>query len=180
MIEKQEAILPPQEQEKTFIKGMSLHAFGQGGGAAQVDTKNGKIVRIRPLHYDEKYTSQEIGQWKVEARGKVFESRLRTLPNPHGLAYKKRVYSPNRIKYPLKRVDWNLNGERNPQNRGKSKFKRITWDEATDIIASEIKRMQAEYGFTESNVNVLAADMPCDPHTGSESLRAFLCKVYKA
>jgi anaerobic selenocysteine-containing dehydrogenase len=37
-----------------------------------------------------------------------------------------------------------------------------------------------EYGFTESNVNVLAADMPCDPHTGSESLRAFLCKVYKA
>lgn len=37
-----------------------------------------------------------------------------------------------------------------------------------------------EYGFTESNVNVLAADMPCDPHTGSESLRAFLGRVYKA
>ncbi len=37
-----------------------------------------------------------------------------------------------------------------------------------------------EYGFTESNVNVLVADMPCDPHTGSESLMAFLCKVYKA
>lgn len=37
-----------------------------------------------------------------------------------------------------------------------------------------------DYGFTESNVNVLAADMPCDPHTGSESMRAFLCKVYKA
>jgi len=36
-----------------------------------------------------------------------------------------------------------------------------------------------EYGFTESNVNLLAADMPCDPHTGSESLRAFLGKVYK-
>jgi len=37
-----------------------------------------------------------------------------------------------------------------------------------------------EYGFTESNVNLLAADMPCDPHTGSESLRAFLCRVYRA
>ena len=68
------------------------------------------------------------------------------ITNPHGLAYKKRVYSPNRIKYPLKRVNWNPKGDRNPQNRGKSKFKRITWDEATDIIASEIKRMQAEYG----------------------------------
>ena len=55
------------------------------------------------------------------------------------LAYKKRAYSPNRIKYPLKRVDWDPNGERNPQNRGKSKYKRISWDEATDIIASEIR-----------------------------------------
>lgn len=37
-----------------------------------------------------------------------------------------------------------------------------------------------EYGFTESNVNVLTGGMPCDPHTGSESWRSFLCKVYKA
>ena len=57
------------------------------------------------------------------------------------LAYKKRVYSPNRIKYPLQRVDWDPNGERNPQNRGKSKFKRISWDEATTLIANEIKRV---------------------------------------
>ena len=133
-------------EEKTFIKGMALNSFGHGGGAAKVDTKDGRIIRIRPLHYDEKYTSEEIGQWRVKARGKVFESRLKTLPTPHGLAYKKRVYSPNRIKYPLKRVDWDPNGERNPQNRGKSKFKRITWDEATDIIASEIKRVQTKYG----------------------------------
>jgi anaerobic selenocysteine-containing dehydrogenase len=37
-----------------------------------------------------------------------------------------------------------------------------------------------EYGFMESNVNMLTGGMPCDPHTGSESLRSFLCKVYKA
>lgn len=37
-----------------------------------------------------------------------------------------------------------------------------------------------EYGFTESNVNLLAAGMPCDPHIGAESLRSFLGKVYKA
>jgi len=62
------------------------------------------------------------------------------------MAYKKRVYSPNRIKYPLKRIDWDPNGKRNPQNRGKSKYKRISWDEATDIIASEITRVHKEYG----------------------------------
>jgi trimethylamine-N-oxide reductase (cytochrome c) len=43
-------------------------------------------------------------------------------------------------------VDWNLNGERNPQNRGVSKYKRISWDEAIDIIASEIKRIIKTYG----------------------------------
>ena len=62
------------------------------------------------------------------------------------MAYKKRIYSPNRILYPLKRVDWDPNGERNPQNRGKSKYVRISWDEATDIIAAEIKRIQKKYG----------------------------------
>jgi len=51
------------------------------------------------------------------------------------LAYKKRVYSPNRILYPLIREDWDPNGERNVENRGKSKYKRISWDEATTIIA---------------------------------------------
>ena len=46
----------------------------------------------------------------------------------------------------MKRVDWDPNGERNPQNRGKSKYVRISWDEATDIIAAEISRIHKEYG----------------------------------
>jgi anaerobic selenocysteine-containing dehydrogenase len=37
-----------------------------------------------------------------------------------------------------------------------------------------------EYGFKESNLNLLTGGMPHDPHTGSESWRSFLCKVYKA
>ena len=36
------------------------------------------------------------------------------------------------------------NGERNPQNRGKSKYVRISWDEATDLIADEIRRIHEE------------------------------------
>lgn len=34
-----------------------------------------------------------------------------------------------------------------------------------------------EYGYKESNVNMLTSDMPCDPHTGSEPWRSFLCKI---
>ena len=82
----------------------------------------------------------------MERNGKTFEPLMKSVPAPWSLAYKKRTYSPNRIKYPLKRVDWDPNGERNTQNRGKSKFVRISWDEATDIIAAEIKRVHKEYG----------------------------------
>lgn len=136
------------EQERSMVKGMSFGGVTEDANAAQVDVKDGKIVRIRPLHFDWKYKPEEFKPWKIEARGQVFEPTMKTLLPPFTLAYKNRVYSPNRTMYPLKRVDWDPAGERNPQNRGKSRYVRISWDEATDIIASEIRRIQKKYGPT--------------------------------
>ncbi|MFC1896294.1 molybdopterin-dependent oxidoreductase [Thermodesulfobacteriota bacterium] len=53
-----------------------------------------------------------------------------------GRAQRKRVYAPDRLKYPMRRV-----GE-----RGEGKFKRISWDEALDQIAHEMKRIKESYG----------------------------------
>jgi trimethylamine-N-oxide reductase (cytochrome c) len=133
------------EKEKSFIKGLSLMGGG-GGYPCTTDVKDGKIVRIRPLHYDWKYDPKQFNPWKMEVRGQVFEPGMKTLIPPFGLAYKKRVYSPNRILYPMKRADWNPNGERNPENRGKTGYVRISWDEALDIIVSELKRVKEKYG----------------------------------
>ena len=116
--------------EKTCIKGMGFSGHSVGSHISEVDVKDGKIIRIRPLHYDSKYKPEEFRPWKLEARGKVFEPPMKSMITPFGVGYKKRVYSPNRILYPLKRVDWDPNGERNPQNRGISKYVRISWDEA--------------------------------------------------
>ena len=132
--------------EKTSIKGTGFSDFGDNSHVAAVDIKDGKIIRIRPLHYDWKYKPEEWGPWKIKARGKVFEPPMKTLLTPLGIGYKKRVYSPNRVLYPLKRVDWDPKGDRNTQNRGKSGYVRISWDEATDIVASEIKRVIKKYG----------------------------------
>jgi anaerobic selenocysteine-containing dehydrogenase len=120
--------------------------FGPPANSEVVDVKDGKIVRIRPLHFDWKYDKKSLNPWKMEVRGKVFEPGMKALPPPYSLAYKKRVYSPNRILYPLKRVDWNPDGDRNTANRGKSKFVRISWDEAGDIITKEILRIKKKYG----------------------------------
>jgi anaerobic selenocysteine-containing dehydrogenase len=143
-----EGVLEPAfEPEETVYRDVS---FCCGANGAAVDVKNGKIIRIRPLHYTEKYDSEEFNPgnvWRINARGKYLDPPMKTLLPPYSLSYKKRVYSPNRIKYPLKRVDWEPGGENvNPENRGKSKYKRISWDEAADMIASEMKRIGEKYG----------------------------------
>jgi len=135
-----------KSNEKTVLKALALGGYTIGGSPCAVDVKDGKIVRVRPLRYDWKFTREEIKPWKIQRNGKTFEQPLKSLPCPFSLAYKKRAYSPNRIKYPLKRVDWDPNGERHPENRGKSKFKRISWDEAAEIVASELKRVHEKYG----------------------------------
>lgn len=53
-----------------------------------------------------------------------------------GHGYRRFVYHPDRLKYPMKRVG----------KRGEGKFERISWDEATDIIAREWKRIGEKYG----------------------------------
>ena len=136
----------PETGERTSIKATALCGFGDNSNVSAVDVKDGKIVRIRPLHYDWKYKPEEFRPWQLEARGKVFKPPMKTMLPPHAIGYKKRIYSPNRVLYPLKRVDWDPDGERNPQNRGKSGYVRISWDEATDIIAREIRRIIKKYG----------------------------------
>lgn len=51
-------------------------------------------------------------------------------------SYRERLYHPDRLKYPMKRVG----------KRGEGKFERITWEEATTTIANEIKRISSQYG----------------------------------
>jgi anaerobic selenocysteine-containing dehydrogenase len=67
---------------------------------------------------------------------------MKEAPNSHGklcaraFASPQWLYSPQRLKYPLKRV-----GE-----KGEGKFERVTWDEALDIIAAKLKEQKEKYG----------------------------------
>jgi len=147
-----EGVLEPAfEEEESAITGSIFMGFGRDGFPNRVDTKNGKIVRIRPLRYDEEgYGDDKLNAWEIDVNGAVLKSKKKVLVSPLGLCYKKRVYSPNRIRYPLKRVDWEPGGDPekiNSQNRGISKYERISWDEATTIIANELTRIQEKYGY---------------------------------
>lgn len=53
-----------------------------------------------------------------------------------GRSMRRRVYNPDRLKYPMKRVG----------KRGEGKFKRISWEEAYDEIANSLKHVIKDYG----------------------------------
>lgn len=111
-------------------------------GPISVYVKDGKITRIRPLQAKD----EDFKPWTIEARGKTFTPPKAFRCSPYVHAEKNRFYSENRILYPMKRVDFDPNGERNPQNRGISGYERISWDEALDIVSGEIKRLTDTYG----------------------------------
>ena len=117
-------------------EGVVRYTNGTNGGPIFVYVKEGKIVRITPVDFDK----DDAPSWTIRARGKEFTPPRRTTLAAHGLCQKSMVYSKNRILYPMKRVDFDPDGERNIQNRGKSEFERISWDEALDIVVKEIKR----------------------------------------
>ena len=117
----------------------------ESGGPCLVESKDDRIVRIRPYRYDPE-TLKKSHPWHISARGTTFTPPDRVTVTPLGLGYRSRVYSKNRVLYPMKRVDWDPKGERNPQNRGKSKYVRISWDEAAQLCADELIRMRDTYG----------------------------------
>ena len=53
-----------------------------------------------------------------------------------GRSMRRRVYNPDRLKYPMKRVG----------ARGEGKFVRISWEEAFDTIAGSMKNIISQYG----------------------------------
>ncbi len=59
-------------------------------------------------------------------------------PCVRGLSYRRRQYHPDRLRYPMKRAG----------RRGEGKFVRISWNEALDKVAAEMKRIKQAYSST--------------------------------
>jgi len=85
----------------------------------RVHVQDGQVVRIET----DDTGDDEFGKHEIRAC-------LR------GRAMRRWCYSPERLKYPMKRVG----------KRGEGKFERISWDEALDIVASELRRIIDTYG----------------------------------
>lgn len=65
---------------------------------------------------------------------------------PRGHSQRMQVLGEDRLRYPMKRKHWEplTGGDRNL--RGEDEWERISWDEALDYIAAEIKNVKEKYG----------------------------------
>ncbi len=103
-------------EEKNEIKIINTGCCHDCGGRCVLRThiKNGKIIRIET-------DNGEDPQLRACLRGRV---------------YRQRVYSDERLKYPLRRIG----------KRGEGIFERISWGEALDEVTSKIKEIKKEHG----------------------------------
>jgi len=88
---------PAVGADKTVIKALGLSGGIFGASPANVDVKDGRVVRIRPLHWDEKYDFESLNPWKIERNGKKFEPLKKSVPAAWIYTNKKRTYTQNRI-----------------------------------------------------------------------------------
>ncbi len=112
------------------------------GGPVFVYVKDGRIVRTGVIEYLDK----DAASWSIEARGRKFTPWRKATVAPHALALRSLVCSDQRLLYPMKRVDFDPNGNRNCRTRGVSGYERINWDDALDIVSGEILRMKRRHG----------------------------------
>ncbi|AZQ78211.1 twin-arginine translocation signal domain-containing protein [Flaviflexus ciconiae] len=85
----------------------------------RLQVKDGTVVRVLP----DNTGSDELGDLQIRACVR-------------GLNQRERIYSPDRIKKPMKRTG----------KRGEGKWEEISWEEAFDTIASEMRRVKETYG----------------------------------
>ncbi|QWU17070.1 anaerobic dimethyl sulfoxide reductase subunit A [Paenibacillus sophorae] len=76
-------------------------------------------------------------------------------------SYRDRLYHPDRLKYPMKRVG----------KRGEGKFERIGWDEALDIIAAQTEKMMQRYGPESIYLNYASGN------TGKTAERVWMARL---
>ena len=118
--------LPDLSLTETFSLGKS--PLNEGScitachwGIVRPQVRGGKMVALHPFEYD--YAPS---------------------PNINGLC--NLPYSASRIHYPMVRESYLKDGPASREKRGTDRWVRVSWDQALDLVANEMKRIYADFG----------------------------------
>jgi len=106
---------------------------GRDDGCKKVHFKNGKLTAIESDDTINPNIAREDETWD-----NILKGRYQNRSHQRFLAYRKMIYDPARLLYPMKKV-----GARADPN---SAYVRVSWDEALNAIANAIKNSINKYG----------------------------------
>jgi anaerobic dimethyl sulfoxide reductase subunit A len=121
--------------ESYYYMNCTINGCSSCGAFMKVRVKNGVVTAVEPgddtinqgMGREDAYiTADAVNKNMVQARNGC----------PMGLGWVKDLYNPNRMIYPMKRVG----------QRGSGSYARISWDEALDTVAQNIKQARDKYG----------------------------------
>jgi len=150
---------------RSFIKGSAVTAagiglLGKGSGLAKVSDafaqevaeKEGKWISAACWHNcGGRCLNKVLVQDGVVIRQKTDDTHPDSPDYPQmrgcarGRSQRRQVLGADRLKYPMKRKNWEPGGGQK-ELRGKDEWVRISWEEALDLVASELKRIKETYG----------------------------------
>jgi len=128
-----EAAAKSAEAEGRWVPVACWHNCG-GRCLIKAQVVDGVVVRVKTD--DNHPDSPDFPQQRACARGR---------------SQRMHIYGADRLKYPMKRRNWEPGGGKK-ELRGKDEWVRISWEEALDLVAAEIKRIRETHG----NASILA------------------------
>lgn len=142
---------------RSFLKGMAaLSAMALSPTLVIAQTKKETDVGGFPMMTDDILTWKVTGSHWGAIRARVVGDRLVEVkplefdqhPTEMINGIPGVLYSSSRVRYPMVRLDWYLNGplKSDRSQRGDNRFVRVSWDEALDILYNELERVQKDYG----------------------------------
>lgn len=123
-----EAAAEKADAEGKWITAACWHNCGGQRCLLKAQVADGVVLKVKTddTHPD----SADYPQLRACARGRSQQHQ---------------IFGADRLKYPMKRKHWEPGGG-DKSLRGRDEWVRISWDEALDILASELKRIKENYG----------------------------------
>jgi anaerobic dimethyl sulfoxide reductase subunit A len=129
-----------------------LIQLGDGTASAAAPAQEGKWVSAACWHNcGGKCLNKALVREGVVIRQKTDDTHPDSPDTPQqrgcarGRSQRQQVLGADRLKYPMKRKNWAPGGGKK-ELRGIDEWERISWDEALDLVAGELKRIKGEVG----------------------------------
>jgi len=131
------------EKHKVVYVAHPASGLARSNFPLECHVEDGEIVRSLPF-----YIPDDVRLYEIKTSRGSFTRPRKEVQMPLAFAAKRRLDAGTRVKYPLLRNDWSPDNP-NPENRGKSGYSRISWDQALDIVTGQIKQIHEKYGSME-------------------------------